>query len=69
MPSIADYQKKYDEISEIRQAAKKDFSMSNAEKRRIAQEYEAARKELRAASKAAMTAAAQTPDTTAHEAL
>ncbi|CAI4215784.1 unnamed protein product [Parascedosporium putredinis] len=43
MPSVAEYQQKYDEISEICKAAKNDFSMSNAEKRRIATEYEAAR--------------------------
>lgn len=68
MPSVADYQKKYDEISEIRQAAKKDFSMSNAEKRKIAEEYKAVGDELRAASKAAMASAAQAPPTP-HKAL
>ncbi|KAM3514257.1 hypothetical protein MY11210_002146 [Beauveria gryllotalpidicola] len=39
--------KLYDEISEIRQAAKKDFSMSNAKKREIAEQYTAAREEPR----------------------
>ena len=60
MPSVAEHQKKFDEISEIRQAAKKDFSLSNAKKREIAEEYAAARHELRAASKAAMASASQT---------
>ena len=32
MPTVAEYQQKYDEISAIRQAAKSDFSMSNAKK-------------------------------------
>ncbi|KAM3426035.1 hypothetical protein NHJ13734_009712 [Beauveria thailandica] len=54
MPSVAEYQQKYDEISEIRQAAKKDFSMSNAKKREIAEQYKAAANDLRAASRAAM---------------
>lgn len=63
MPSVAEYQGKYDEISKIRQAAKTDYSMSNAEKRRIAKEYRAAAEELRAASEAAMAAAAQAPTT------
>lgn len=68
---MAEYQQKYDEISEICKAAKNDFSMSNAEKRRIATEYEAARRDLRAASKEAMSAAAQAPKAppTAYKAL
>jgi hypothetical protein len=65
MPSIAEYQQKYDEISEIRQAAKKDFSISNAKKREIAEEYKTAANELRAASKAAMSSTAQS-SATAH---
>ncbi|KAM5347338.1 hypothetical protein ACJ41O_010343 [Fusarium nematophilum] len=65
MPTVAEYQEKYDEISKIRQAAKRDFSMSNAEKQRKAEEYKTAREELRAASKAAMAAAAQATTTTA----
>lgn len=64
MLSVADYQKKYDEISAIRQAAKSDWTISNARKREIAHEYQAAYKELRAASAAAMAAAAQ-PSSTA----
>ena len=59
MPSVAEYQKKYDEICEIREATKKDFSMSNADKRKIAREYSIARQELKAASKAATSTAAQ----------
>jgi len=64
MSSVAKYQKKYDEISEIRQTAKTDFSMSNAKKRQIAEQYTAAGNELRAASKTAMAAAAQASTTT-----
>lgn len=59
MLSVAECQKQFDEISAIRQAAKKDFSMSNAKKREIAEEYSAAAKELRAASATAMASAAQ----------
>lgn len=57
MPSVAEYQQKYDEISAIRQAAKSDYSLSNARKREIARAYTAARNDLVAASKAAMAAA------------
>jgi hypothetical protein len=66
MPTVAEYQSKFDEISKIRQAAKRDFFMSNDEKRKIAREYTAIRHELQAASKAAMAAATQTPTTTTH---
>lgn len=59
MLSVADYQAKFDEISAIRQAAKSDFSISNARKREIAEEYAAAAKDLRDASAAAITATAQ----------
>ena len=46
--SVADYQSKFDEISAIRQAAKNDRSMSNDEKRQIAVEFTAARRDLQA---------------------
>lgn len=59
MLSVADYQKKFDEISEIRQAAKNDYTISNARKREIAEEFSAARKDLHAASAAAMATAAK----------
>ncbi len=39
MPSVAEYQKKYNEISEIQQATKIDYSISNAKKRQRAEEY------------------------------
>lgn len=68
MPSVAEYQQKYDEISEIRQAAKTDFSMSNAKKREIAEQFTAARNDLRAASRAAM-ASSQQSQPTADEAI
>jgi hypothetical protein len=64
MLSVAEYQKKFDEISAIRQAAKNDYSMSNAKKREIAEEYRAAAKELRAASAAAMASAASASSST-----
>ncbi|EJP66483.1 protein kinase domain protein [Beauveria bassiana ARSEF 2860] len=67
MLSVAEYQSKYDEISEIRLAAKKDFSMSNAKKREISQQFKAARDDLRAASKAAM-ASSRAPPKTSNEA-
>ncbi|KAK2592647.1 hypothetical protein QQS21_009646 [Conoideocrella luteorostrata] len=57
MLSVADYQKKYDELLERRQASKSDESMSSTEKQRIADEFAVARKELRAASKVAMARA------------
>lgn len=61
--SVADYQKKFDEVSAIREAAKSDWSMSNDRKQQIAEEFDAARRDLRAASRAAMASAAQTPST------
>ncbi|KAK2601560.1 hypothetical protein QQS21_004878 [Conoideocrella luteorostrata] len=64
MLSVTEYQQKYDEISAIRDAAKSDYTLSNARKREIAREYTAARKDLMAASKAAMAAAAQASATT-----
>ncbi|KAJ2971346.1 hypothetical protein NQ176_g7740 [Zarea fungicola] len=64
MPSVAEYQQKYDEISEIRQAAKSDFSISNAGKREIAEQFTAARNDLRAASKAAMASSQRSQPTT-----
>ncbi|KAM3524804.1 hypothetical protein MY4038_007593 [Beauveria bassiana] len=63
MLSVAEYQSIYDEISEIRQAAKKDFSMSNAKKREISEQFKAARDDLRAASKAAMASSRAPPKT------
>lgn len=59
MLDITEYQRKYDEISEIRQAAKSDWTISNARKREIAEQYKTAFYELRAASKAAMAASKQ----------
>lgn len=67
MPSVAEYQQKFDEISAIRQAAKNDYSIPNSKRREIAEEYRAAGKELRAASAAAMAAAAS-KSSTAHRA-
>ncbi|KAF5020973.1 hypothetical protein F66182_6985 [Fusarium sp. NRRL 66182] len=52
--SVADYQTKFDEIAAIREAAKTDLSMSNDQKRQIAREFSAARRDLRVASQAAM---------------
>jgi hypothetical protein len=66
MLSVADCQTKFDEISAIRQAAKCDYSISNARKQEIAEQYSAASKELRAASAAAMAVAAR-PSSTAHK--
>ncbi|KAH7264913.1 uncharacterized protein BKA55DRAFT_685397 [Fusarium redolens] len=43
----------------IREAAKSDRSMSNNEKRQIAEEFNAARRDLQAASQVAMATAAQ----------
>lgn len=60
MPTVTEYQKMYDDISEIRQAVKSDFSIPNDRKREIARQYAEARKTLKAASKAA-TAAASAP--------
>ncbi|KAM3456843.1 hypothetical protein MY3296_001501 [Beauveria thailandica] len=54
MLSVAEYQSRYDEISELRRAAKKDFSMSNAKKREISEQFKAAHEDLRVASKADM---------------
>ncbi|OAQ96083.1 hypothetical protein LLEC1_06962 [Akanthomyces lecanii] len=63
MASVPELQKKYDEISAIRQAAISDFTLSNAQKRDIAHAFTAARTELRAASKAAMAARAKPKQT------
>ncbi|KAJ4159419.1 uncharacterized protein LMH87_008321 [Akanthomyces muscarius] len=63
MASVPELQKKYDEISAIRNAAISDFTLSNARKREIAQAFTAARTELRAASKAAMAARAKPKQT------
>lgn len=66
MPSVTECQQKFDEISAIRQAAKSDYTISNARKREIADEYRAAGEELRAASAAAMArGAAQKPPSSA----
>ncbi|KZZ90835.1 hypothetical protein AAL_07061 [Moelleriella libera RCEF 2490] len=62
MPSVTECQQNFDEISAIRQAAKSDYTVSNARKREIADEYRAAAEERRAASAAAMArGAAQKP--------
>ncbi|KAM3550740.1 hypothetical protein MY1884_002754 [Beauveria asiatica] len=53
MLSVAEYQSRYDEISELRRAAKY-FSMSNAKKRKISGKFKAAHEDLRVASKADM---------------
>ncbi|KAF7543398.1 hypothetical protein G7046_g10008 [Stylonectria norvegica] len=62
--SVADYQRKFDEISAIREAAKVDGSISNNEKRQIAEEFNAARCDLRAASQAAMESTSRSPSNT-----
>ncbi|KAM3444439.1 hypothetical protein NHJ13734_001406 [Beauveria thailandica] len=54
MLSVAEYQSRYDEISELCRAAKKYFSMSNAKKRKISEQFKAAHEDLRVASKADM---------------
>ena len=59
--SVADLQKKYDEISAIREAAKNNYSITNHEKREIAKKFERARQELKAASSAAMAKQKQPP--------
>lgn len=59
MSTVTELQSKFDEISEIRQNAKGNFTISTDKKRWIAREYTAAREELRAASKKAMEEAAQ----------
>jgi outer membrane murein-binding lipoprotein Lpp len=64
MSTVAELQEKYDEISAVRQAAKSDFSISNARKQEIAEQYGAAGNALRSASKAAMAPGAQAPTTT-----
>lgn len=46
MPTVAELQEKYNEISKIRRAAKTDYSMSNTKKCQIAEEYTAMGNEL-----------------------